>query len=213
MATDADEELRKQAITDLQKYLPGSHIGRAFPLEADMELACMALNAAGRDGRAAKALRAYALYEKDKRSMLSSAQICRDNDGTSRDLPPPPSRHVTEKIDALGKLYQDAALRYARDIGDIQLIEDFQPLPMHADGHEGWLLWSRHYGRLSSATESRLDTSSRKATESKLNEQQKQEVVASFNRGRGESVAALARLHKVDRRTIDKVLVIAGVKV
>ena len=163
--TDPHDEIRKQAIEDLQHYLPGSHCGRAFQLEADIELASLAFNATGREGRAAHALLAQARYETLKRSMLASTMQpvdgCEPSLMTrlgwtalkSGDLPPLPSREATEKVDAHGKMYRDAALRYARDLGDPQLIEDFQPQPTNEDGTAGWLVWTRHFAAVRASLE------------------------------------------------------------
>lgn len=63
-----------------------------------------------------------------------------------------------------------------------------------------------------SSTPSTSPVAADRGTPSKLTESQKQAIVSRYNRGRGESVAKLARAVRVSRRTIDTVLIRAGVK-
>lgn len=117
-----------------------------------MKLAQLARNEPGLSGRAADALFWQAWHQRELRDMLSGT-MRPSIAGDSTERCAVPSFDATRKVDGLWENYRKAALAYAGDINNAQLIAVFQPLPPMDDvepGEDncGWLLQSRLYGHI-----------------------------------------------------------------
>ena len=123
--------LRLSAINDLKRFTPPAHyVAREYDPSADLELTDSVLARPASLGltphemAAAHALDALAKFQNLSREIWEKTSPARD----IGDHTPPPEITLDQQrqIDARCELYRQAALIYARTLGDVQLIEAYQ---------------------------------------------------------------------------------------
>lgn len=192
-----DKILRDYARQDMRRFYPQTEHSLT-----DCELAGSLLSAPGlspRERVAATALDALASFEAMlKRTVEETTTAEETTSPLDMDVDAPYGGLTFDQVRHLWarrEVYRRAALVYARMVGDEQLIEHYQT-PEPAPELEV----------------SPSQSAASKGTPPKLNEGEKTEILRLYDRGRGESVNALARRFMVSRPTIDKVLKNAGIK-
>ena len=136
-----NQRLRVSALNDLQRFCPDTHYWlREHSPQADLELSNIVLANPGslmptlRELDAAQALSYFAQFELRSRAIWDKINPVMD--ATAPRLEPSEEEERAREdgereIAARLEIFRNAALTYARTVGDPQLIEGFQPLPAH----------------------------------------------------------------------------------